>query len=130
MKICFPVGDNEGLESPVFGHFGSAPLFLLVDTDSAGVTEVRNQDLDHVHGQCSPLRALGAVAVDAVVVGGIGGGALKGLLNAGLTVYRAAGVTIADNLALLAHQELAELSPEQTCGGHGQGHGHGHGCSH
>lgn len=126
MKICFPVASNEGLESPVFGHFGSAPLFLVVDTDTAGVAEVGNQDLHHAHGQCSPLRALGAATVDAVAVAGIGGGALNGLLAAGLTVYRAEGATIADNLALLAHQELAELRPEQSCGGHG----HGHGCSH
>ena len=32
MKVCFPVQKNEGVESTVYNHFGSAPLFVLVDT--------------------------------------------------------------------------------------------------
>ncbi len=31
MKICFPVEQHEGLESQVYGHFGSAPSFVVVD---------------------------------------------------------------------------------------------------
>jgi predicted Fe-Mo cluster-binding NifX family protein len=27
MKIVLPVGDNHGVDSEVFGHFGSAPFF-------------------------------------------------------------------------------------------------------
>ena len=126
MKICFPVTADEGLESPVYGHFGSAPLFLLIDTDTASVAALDNRDLHHAHGQCSPLRALGDAAADAIVVGGIGGGAQRGLQAAGQKVYRAEGATIADNLALLAHAELPEVLPGEACGGHGHGHGCGH----
>ena len=32
MKVCVPVTHDQGLQSPVSGHFGSAPLFVLVDT--------------------------------------------------------------------------------------------------
>ena len=126
MKVCFPVTADEGLESPVYAHFGSAPLFLLVDTDTTAVAALGNRDLHHAHGQCSPLRALGDAAIDAIVVGGIGGGALRGLQAAGLKVYRAQEGTIADNLALFAHQQLPEVLPGEACGGHG----HGHGCAH
>lgn len=28
MKIAFPTGDDKGIESPVYGHFGSALFFL------------------------------------------------------------------------------------------------------
>lgn len=126
MKICFPVTADEGLESAVYGHFGSAPLFLLVDTDTAMVKAVGNNDLHHAHGQCSPLRAFGDAAAEAIVVGGIGGGALRGLQAAGLKVFRAEGLTIADNLALMGQTGLAEILPGEACGGHG----HGHGCSH
>ena len=126
MKICFPVAANQGLNSPVYAHFGSAPMFLLVDTESRQVTELTNRDQQHRHGQCSPLRALGGAAADAVVVGGIGGGALRGLQAAGLKIYRAEGTTIADNLTLLAQVDLPELQPGQVCGGHG----HDHGCAH
>jgi len=128
MKICFPTIQNEGLDSNVFGHFGSAPMFLVVDTETGAVTGQVNRDLGHAHGQCQPLRALNGQAVDAIVVGGIGAGALMGLNRAGLKVYRSLGTTIADDLACLASDELPELTPNQVCSGHSGPHGHGHEC--
>ena len=59
MKICFPVAKDKGLDSPVFTHFGSAPMFLLVDAEQRSVAEVVNRDRNHQHGACRPLRALG-----------------------------------------------------------------------
>lgn len=130
MKVCFPVAQNHGLESQVFNHFGSAPMYLIVETDNNTVAEVVNRDQQHAHGACQPLRALAGQTVDAIAVGGIGAGALSGLMQAGLKVYQAKTGTIAANLASFASQELSELTMQQVCGGHGQGHGHGHGCPH
>jgi len=130
MKICFPVAQNKGLESQVFNHFGSAPLFLIVDADRSTITEVVNRDLHHGQGACRPLFALGGQAVDAVAVGGIGAGALAGLMQAGLKVYQAQTGTVAANLECFSRNELEELTSQQVCGGHGSGHGHGHGCPH
>lgn len=126
MKVCFPVKSSQGVESPVFNHFGSAPVFVVVDTETAQVAEVINRDLHHEHGACSPLKALDGHRVDAVVVGGIGGGALAGLNRAGIRVYRSKEPTIAANLARLREGVLEEWLPGQTCGGHA----HGHACSH
>ena len=122
MKICFPVSANKGLDSPVYNHFGSAPMFLLVDAEQRSVAEEVNRDIHHQHGACRPLRALGGQAVDAIVVGGIGAGALSGLNQSGLKVYQAAAGTIAENLDRLLKQELVELTPAQTCGGHHRHH--------
>ncbi|PLX79112.1 MAG: diguanylate cyclase [Desulfuromonas sp.] len=130
MKICFPVESNEGMESVVYGHFGSAPLFMLFDSETKEMCEVDNFDKEHVHGSCRPLKALGGSEVDAIVVGGIGGGALIGLQRAGLKVFQSAGKTVADNIALMSVEKLDELGLEQVCGDHGHGNGHGHGCSH
>jgi predicted Fe-Mo cluster-binding NifX family protein len=126
MKICFPVQDNQGLESAVFNHFGSAPAFVVIDTDSGTVAEVINRDLHHAHGACSPLKALDGHRVDAVVVGGIGGGALAGLTGAGIRVYRSGAPTIAANLDRLKRGALEPWLPAQAC----SGHGHGAACSH
>lgn len=128
MKICFPVPEDEGLESKVYGHFGSAPMFVVVDTELREVRAVDNKDQHHGHGSCRPLKALGGEDVDAIVVGGIGAGALQGLNRAGLKVYQAQGATVADNISCLAQEDLPELMADQTCSGHG--HGHSHGCSH
>lgn len=134
MKICFPVQDNQGLSSNVFGHFGSAPQFVVVDSETREVGQVINRDLHHQHGSCSPLKALGGQAVDAIIVGGIGGGALAGLRRAGLKVFQAGAARLDDNLELLARNELNEIGDDMVCGAHGHehghGHGHGHGCAH
>ncbi len=34
MNICIPVNEDKGLQSPVCAHFGSAPAFMIVDTES------------------------------------------------------------------------------------------------
>jgi len=125
MKVCFAVQNNEGLDSAVYGHFGSAPVFLLVDTDLKSVDTVSNRDMIHAHGACNPIMALGGREVDAVVVGGIGGGALMKLNAAGIKVYRSEAATIKENLELLMKEYLPELSMENTCAGHHQG-----GCAH
>jgi len=127
MKLCFPVTDNLGMDSQIFEHFGSAPMFLLVDSQTGEILENSNRDKGHTHGNCQPLRALAGMTVDAIVVGGIGKGALTGMNQAGLKVFQACPGTIADNLAHMATEKLKELTPHDVCGGHGGTHGHGHG---
>ena len=70
MKIAFPAETYAEMESQVFNHFGSANFFVIVDTEEGSCEKVLNQDLDHQHGNCQPLKALGGRTVDAVVVGG------------------------------------------------------------
>jgi len=127
MKIAFPTQFDHGLESPVFGHFGSAEYFLVVDEVSGAIETIVNGERDHLHGQCQPLAALGGKNVDAVVVGGIGGGALKKLLSSGIKVYRAVEGTLNQNLELIRTHGLPEFSFKMTCAGRG---GDGGGCAH
>lgn len=126
MKLCFPVKNTRSLESEVYGHFGSAPVFILVDTATEETTTITNADQHHSHGMCSPLRALGEHEIDCVIVGGIGGGALMKLEQAGIKVYRAMGLTIRDNLDLFTAGRLPVFQPGHTCAGHTGGGG----CSH
>ena len=118
MKICFPVETNEGLNSAVYGHFGSAPLFMVVDTDANTVASISNRDQHHVHGACNPMKALDNQQVDAIVVGGIGAGALTRLNQMGITVHRSQADTIQENLALFASKSLPVLTVQGCCGGH------------
>lgn len=127
MKIAFPTQEPRGVDSPVYGHFGSAAAFVIVESETREVAEVVNRDRVHAHGQCQPLAALGGQKVDAIVVGGIGGGALMKLNAAGVRVFRAVEGTISDNLELLAKHGLPELTMDQTCAGHSHGAG---GCAH
>lgn len=124
MKICFAVEKDEGVNSPVYGHFGSAPFFLIYDTENQAMEDIRNGDSGHAHGACNPLAAIGGKAVDAVVVGGIGAGALNRLNASGIRVFRAMALTVKDNLGLMSQNRLPELLMNGVCGGHGGGCGH------
>lgn len=126
MKVCFPVRENRGVESEVYGHFGSAPEFVVVDMATSEVTAIANGDRIHQHGACNPVGGLAGHQVDAIVVGGIGGGALYKLNAAGMRVFQARQGTVAENMALFRADALPEYMPGHTCGGHG----HSHGCSH
>jgi predicted Fe-Mo cluster-binding NifX family protein len=119
MKIAFPTQVDHGLDSSVFGHFGSAPYFVLVDSASGKFETMVNLDQIHTHGNCQPLAALGSRVVEAVVVGGIGGGALRKLIAAGVKVYRGVEGNVKENLELMKSGALPEFTMNMTCAGHG-----------
>ena len=126
MKLCFPVQHDNGIESAVFGHFGSAPKFIVVDTETNVVSTIHNGDQHHVHGACNPLKALDSHKVDAVVVGGIGAGALTRLQQSEIKVYKAQSECIGENVVLFATNNLPQYTLQGCCGGNS----HDGGCAH
>lgn len=115
MKVCFPVKCDEGMKSIPYGHFGTAPLFVMVDLESNEVRAIGNGDLGHEHGKCQPIKALSGETVDAVIVGGIGAGAITKLNSMGIKVYKAVEGNIEVNLDLFKKGELKEFPSTHTC---------------
>jgi len=118
MKVGFAVEANEGIESKVYGHFGSAPVFLIVEKGTDTVSAVHNRDTHHEHGACNPIKALDGNRVDAMVVGGIGAGALRKLNAMGIRVFGAAAPSVKENLSLLNENKLRELTADHACRAH------------
>ncbi|MBF0229482.1 MAG: NifB/NifX family molybdenum-iron cluster-binding protein [Desulfamplus sp.] len=125
MKVVFPSNSELGLIGSVYNHFGSAPFFVSVDTDNGACEVLANHDKDHSHGNCQPLKAMGDITADVVVVGGIGDGALKKLVDSGIKVFRAIEGTVQTNLQLLKDNKLEKFTPKLTC----MANHHGGGCS-
>jgi predicted Fe-Mo cluster-binding NifX family protein len=123
MRICIPVNEDQGLQSEVCAHFGSAPAFLIVDTDSGDCRAIINRNQQHSHGMCTPLASLQGEILDGIVVGGIGMGALNKLMAAGISVFRAAHPTVMATIDSFKAGTLAPMQPGMACGGHGHGHG-------
>ncbi len=119
MNLCLPVTGNLGLKSPVSAHFGSAPLFLVVDTESGQCREIPNRNQHHAHGMCQPLESLAGERFDGIVVGGIGQGALAKLRAKGVRVFLANAGTVGDAVAAFTSGALEEVSPATACAGHG-----------
>jgi len=118
MRVGFAVHNDQGIESKVYDHFGSAPAFIIVDTETKDPIRVNNKDLNHVHGACNPIMALDGHSVNAMVVGGIGAGAINKLNAMGVKVYAAAAPTVKENLDLLTENRLQELSVHNACRAH------------
>jgi predicted Fe-Mo cluster-binding NifX family protein len=115
MKIAIPIEEYRGLESTVYGHFGSAPSFAFVDSETMSVQTMENPDSNHEHGTCSPLRALAGANPDAILVNGIGAGAVMGLRQAGIGVWLAPAGTVADVVRLFKEGKLEEIADRSTC---------------
>lgn len=122
MKVCIPVEVNEGLDSKPFGHFGSAPMFVVYDLENDKLSQIDNGDLGHEHGKCQPIKALSGNVVDAVIVGGIGQGAIVKLNSMGIKVFKAQANTIKENIELFKANKLNEFPSNHTCSHDGCGH--------
>ena len=110
----------------VFGHFGKTEQFKIYDIEDGKV--VNTQILDTNGEGCGALAGLLNVAgVDALICGGIGGGAVNAVQQAGLKLYAgASGNTDAAVEALIAG--TLDASGEANCDHHE--HEEGHSCGH
>jgi predicted Fe-Mo cluster-binding NifX family protein len=119
MKICVPVEADNGLESQVCTHFGSAPAFMVVDTDARSCKAIVNGNQHHSHGMCMPLQTLKGEQLDAMVVSGIGTGALNKLSAANIRVYLSDHATVGQVLCAFEAGSLRLMEPAMACAGHG-----------
>lgn len=129
MKICIPTLDERGMESELSGHFGSAPFFTVVDSESGNVEVRQNDNTHHGHGGCQPMRQFGSQSVDAVVCQGMGRKAIASLTESGvrvLVLHPGTGHTVRDVIAAAREERLRPFSEEDACRGHGEGRGRGH----
>lgn len=122
MKIAFPIEIDRGMDSELYGHFGSAPIFAIVDDVDGSFAAVANDQHGHAHGQCQPTSGLVERAVQAVVCQGMGLRAVQKLNEIGASVYLAAGErTVGEALAAFKAGKLTLFQPGDACQGH-------HGC--
>ena len=127
MKICIPTKDDRGPEAEPFGHFGSAPFFTLVDTETGEIEVVANSNPHHRHGTCHPLSQLWDRELDAIVCQGIGRRAFATLKNEGVDVMVASEGNVTDILVAVQAGTLKPLAAEEACHGrHAHPHGHDH----
>lgn len=110
MKLCFPITSNNGVDSPIYGHFASSPFFLIYNTTNCLGSVVENHDKHNPYAGCNPFMALRGRKLDGIVVGGIGDEALRVMNMCGYRVYQAQSELVADNLALIKAGKLQELS--------------------
>ena len=129
MKICIPTVDDLGLQGKPSDHFGSAPFFTVVDTDSGSCEVIANGGHGH-GGRCAPTDLIGEHGIDAVVCRGMGGPARASINALGIDVLRADGESVAEISTAAGQGKLQRLGADQACGGHHHGSMGGGQCNH
>jgi predicted Fe-Mo cluster-binding NifX family protein len=123
MRLCIPTVRDRGRETPLADHFGSAPYFTLVDSETEVMEVLPNTHAAHAPGSCDAVRAIAAHHVDAVVCLGLGRRALASLESAGIAVFVSSAGTVGGAVDAFRDGRLPRLQTEAACGG-----GHGHHC--
>ena len=127
MRIAVTYENGE-----IFQHFGHTEQFKLYDVEEGKIVSAQVVD-SNGSGHGALAGVLSALGVDALICGGIGGGAQTALAAAGIKLY--GGVTGSADAAAeaLAAGRLA-FNPNVHCDHHehhGEGHSCGeHGCGH
>lgn len=109
----------------VFQHFGHTEQFKVYEIEEGKVAGAQVVDTaGSGHGALAGL--LGGLKVDALICGGIGGGAQAALAEAGIRLYGGVSGSADEAVEALLAGKLA-FDPHVHCDHHGEGHGHGNG---
>jgi predicted Fe-Mo cluster-binding NifX family protein len=119
MKICVPVMNDQGLKSQICAHFGSAPMFLVVDTAQKTAEAIPNGNQHHTHGMCNPLGAIQGRGIDVIIVGGIGAGAVQKFRMACIEVFRTDLPIVEQAISAYEAGQLQPVSLQNACAHHG-----------
>ncbi len=112
----------------VFGHFGRTEQFKVYDIEDGKIT---NSQIIGTNGEgCGALAGILNIAeVDALICGGIGGGAQMALIEAGIKLYAGASGNVDDVIEAFINGTL-DAGSEANCSHHEHEHGEGHSCGH
>lgn len=123
MKLCIPTLDEGRLKGRLSSHFGSAPFFTMIDSQTGNVEVIENRHSSHEHGSCEPSEELVGHLVDAVICPGLGRRAFGRLTDAGIAVFVTDDEDVSAAVEAFRAGALARLTSEQACHG-GRRHAH------
>ena len=89
MKVCFPVSEDLGINSVIYGHFNSAPFFLVVDIETQKTQTIFNCDPKEPFAGCNPFMALKSIDINGIIAGCMGDSALQTMNLCGHRVFEA-----------------------------------------
>lgn len=110
----------------IFQHFGHTEQFKIYDVEDGKIISSQVVDTNGSgHGALAGF--LSAMGVDALICGGIGGGAQAALTDAGIKLYGGVSGDADTAVAALVSGGL-DYDPDVHCDHHGHDHGEGHSC--
>ncbi|AKB30163.1 putative transcriptional regulator [Methanosarcina siciliae C2J] len=112
------------MEGTVEQHFGKAPSYTILDTDSGEVSVIPNTS-EHMGGVKLPPELLSKYGVEIMLCAGLGYRAVKMFESYGIDVFVGAEGTVRDAVEAWKANKLRSASAENTCAEHDH-HDHHH----
>jgi predicted Fe-Mo cluster-binding NifX family protein len=123
MKISIPTIDENGLDGIVEQHFGKAPTYTIIDSETEEVIVISN-DSEHTGGVGLPPEYLHKNGVDIMLCGGLGFKAVRMFESYGIKVFVGAGGTVRDTFEAWKAGKLQNANADNSCSEHGHGEHH------
>ena len=117
MKIAIPTMGNNGLDNVVSQHFGRAPTFTIVNTETDEVNVIDNTS-QHTGGQGYPPEIMQNAGVEVMLCSGLGPRAITMFETFGIKVFVGASGTVKDAIDMWKKGKLPEATDANACREH------------
>jgi predicted Fe-Mo cluster-binding NifX family protein len=117
MKICVPTNGSDGMKDTVCEHFGRAPTFTVVDTESGKVNVLPNTS-EHMGGVGKPPEQIAGTGAEVMICSGLGPRAVQMFESYGIRVYLGASGSVKNAIDLWKTGKLVEATQENACKEH------------
>jgi predicted Fe-Mo cluster-binding NifX family protein len=117
MKICVPTYGQNGYDDMVCEHFGKAPTFTIVDTESGDVKVISNMS-EHMGGTGKPPEQIAKTGAQVLICSGLGPRAIDLLTSYGIEVYVGACGSVREAIEMFRSGKLRAASSETACKEH------------
>ncbi|MEM3444820.1 MAG: NifB/NifX family molybdenum-iron cluster-binding protein [Thermoplasmata archaeon] len=119
MKVCIPTMGNSGLDEVISPHFGRAPTYTIVNTETMEVKVMENKS-EHMGGKGTPPMQLQREGVDVLLCSGIGPRAIGVFEEMGIQVFVGinTGAKVREVLEQWKAGQLVKATPEHGCREH------------
>jgi predicted Fe-Mo cluster-binding NifX family protein len=117
MRVCIPTKGKGGLDEIVSEHFGRAPYYAIVDSESMECEFIGNNS-EHYGGVGKPPDIIASAGAKAVLASGMGPRAMNMLAEKGVKAYCNVAGTVRESVEAFNRGELAPASAEQACKNH------------
>ena len=119
-KIAVTAEMDNGLESPVSGHFGHCRAFIVSTIEDGEIVKVEAVS-NPGHSSCAePVNRLVGLGVNVLITMGMGMRPYMVAQQVGLTVVRSDNSTVGDAIQSYLNGSSEIMGPEGLCSGGGQ----------
>lgn len=123
-KIAVTADMDNGLDSPVSGHFGHCKAFIVSTVENGEIVNVETVP-NPGHSSCAePVMRLVNIGVNVLITMGIGMRPFMAAQQVGLTVVKSDDSTVGDAIHSYLKGVSKLMDNDELCGGGGGGRGH------